>query len=181
MPVTTVSKNPFEGARSNQVPHGGTSSAEKYTQSKGSVPEADQAAAAQKTAADRAEAQRKAAADAEAAKQKQLADEAYCRKQGEVAKQKQLDDEQFMRNKEQAEKDKGSYERYMSGVDTSGAAMLGANAYIAAKNAAENLALSIIGQKAAMAAAMLKLMNDLNDATVSFVKNIGSSVKSAAQ
>ena len=108
--------------------------------------------------------------------------EAYAAQaKADSADQKKADDAQIAKNKAETDKNKSSYENYMSGADMSGAAMLGANAYIAAKNAAENLALSIIGQKAAMAAAMLKLMNDLNDATVSFVKNIGSSVKSAAQ
>ena len=44
-----------------------------------------------------------------------------------------------------------------------------------------NMAMSQIGQEAAIQAASLKLSNDLNDASVSFMKNIGSSVKSAAQ
>jgi hypothetical protein len=51
---------------------------------------------------------------------------------------------------------------------------------LAKENERNNLILSIIGQKAAMSAAILKLNNDLNDATVSFVKNIGSSIKAAA-
>lgn len=51
---------------------------------------------------------------------------------------------------------------------------------LAKENQRNNFMLSMIGQKAAMSAAMLKLNNDLNDATVSFVKNIGSSVKAAA-
>jgi hypothetical protein len=66
-----------------------------------------------------------------------------------------------------------------SELDTAG--LMLAQQYAAAKNAAENFLLSQIGQQAAMAAALLKMDNDLNDATVSFVKNIGSSIKSAAQ
>lgn len=37
------------------------------------------------------------------------------------------------------------------------------------------------GRKAALSAARQKLLNDLNDAVASFIKNIGSSVKAAAQ
>jgi hypothetical protein len=51
---------------------------------------------------------------------------------------------------------------------------------LAKRNALENMMLAMIGQKAAQATAMLKLSDDLNDATVSFIKNIGSSVKTAA-
>lgn len=54
-------------------------------------------------------------------------------------------------------------------------------AYQATVNAATNAAMSAIAQQAAIAAAALKLSNDLNDATISFTKGIGSSVKSAAQ
>jgi hypothetical protein len=54
-------------------------------------------------------------------------------------------------------------------------------AYQASVNAATNAAMAAIAQQAAIAAAALKLSNDLNDATVSFTKNVGSSVKSAAQ
>ena len=54
-------------------------------------------------------------------------------------------------------------------------------AYQASVNAATNAALSAIAQQASIAAAALKLSNDLNDATISFTKGIGSSVKSAAQ
>lgn len=54
-------------------------------------------------------------------------------------------------------------------------------AYQASVNAATNAAMAAIAQQAAIAAAALKLSNDLNDATISFTKNIGSSVKSAAQ
>jgi hypothetical protein len=53
--------------------------------------------------------------------------------------------------------------------------------YQASVSAATQAALAAIGQQAAIAAAALKLSNDLNDASVSFMKNIGSSVKSAAQ
>jgi hypothetical protein len=63
---------------------------------------------------------------------------------------------------------------------SSAASIAGAGA-MAAETNATNLALAVIGQEAALAAAMLKLSNDLNDASVSFLKNIGSSVKSAAQ
>ncbi len=55
------------------------------------------------------------------------------------------------------------------------------SSYLAAQNAATQQALSVIAQQAATQAAVLKISNDLNDATVSFMKNIGSSVKSAAQ
>jgi hypothetical protein len=55
------------------------------------------------------------------------------------------------------------------------------SSYLAAQNAATQQALSVIAQQAATQAAVLKMSNDLNDATVSFMKNIGSSVKSAAQ
>lgn len=37
------------------------------------------------------------------------------------------------------------------------------------------------GRAAALFTAQQKLLNDLNDAVVSFIKNIGSSVKTAAQ
>ena len=55
------------------------------------------------------------------------------------------------------------------------------SSYLAAQNAATQQAMSVIAQQAATQAALLKMSNDLNDATVSFMKNIGSSVKSAAQ
>lgn len=61
------------------------------------------------------------------------------------------------------------------------AQQVGLAAYQASVNAATNAAMAAIAQQAAIAAAALKLSNDLNDATVSFTKNIGSSVKSAAQ
>jgi hypothetical protein len=67
------------------------------------------------------------------------------------------------------------------GMDGAQAAMLAYSALSAAQASATQAALSTIGQMAATAAAALKLSNDLNDATVSFMKNIGSSVKAAAQ
>ena len=50
-----------------------------------------------------------------------------------------------------------------------------------AQSAAMQRSLAELGQKAALDTALLKLQNDLNDATVSVMKSIGSSVKSAAQ
>ena len=50
-----------------------------------------------------------------------------------------------------------------------------------AQSAAMQRSLAEISQKAAMDTALLKLQNDLNDATVSMLKNIGSSIKAAAQ
>ena len=41
--------------------------------------------------------------------------------------------------------------------------------------------LAELSQKAAVEAALLKLENDLNDATVSAIKQIGSSIKAASQ
>ena len=58
---------------------------------------------------------------------------------------------------------------------------LAMSAAMAEETAMTNMAMSQIGQEAAIQAAALKLSNDLNDASVSFMKNIGSSVKSAAQ
>lgn len=50
-----------------------------------------------------------------------------------------------------------------------------------AQSAAMQRSLAEMGQKTAMETALLKLQNDLNDATVSMLKNIGSSIKAAAQ
>ncbi len=50
-----------------------------------------------------------------------------------------------------------------------------------AQSTAMQRSLAELGQKAAVETARLKLQNDLNDSTVSLIKNIGSSVKSAAQ
>lgn len=50
-----------------------------------------------------------------------------------------------------------------------------------AQSAAAQRSLAELGQKAALDTALLKLQNDLNDATVAVMKSIGSSVKSAAQ
>lgn len=50
-----------------------------------------------------------------------------------------------------------------------------------AQSAAMQRSLAELGQKAALDTALLKLQNDLNDATVSVMKSMGSSVKSAAQ
>lgn len=50
-----------------------------------------------------------------------------------------------------------------------------------AQSAAAQRSLAELGQKAALDTALLKLQNDLNDATVSLMKSMGSSVKSAAQ
>ena len=67
------------------------------------------------------------------------------------------------------------------GFDPAQAAMLAYSAASAAQASATQAALSKIGQIAATAAAALKLSNDLTDATINFMKNIGSSVKSASQ
>lgn len=67
------------------------------------------------------------------------------------------------------------------GVDPVQAAMLAYSALSAAQASATQAALAKIGQIAATAAAALKLSNDLHDASISFMKNIGASVKSAAQ
>ncbi len=50
-----------------------------------------------------------------------------------------------------------------------------------AKSAAMQRSLAQLGQKAAIEAALLKLENDLNDAQVSAIKQIGSSIKAASQ
>lgn len=49
------------------------------------------------------------------------------------------------------------------------------------QNAAMQRSLAETNQKAAVATALLKLQTDLNDASVSFIKSIGSSVRAAAQ
>lgn len=50
-----------------------------------------------------------------------------------------------------------------------------------AQSAAAQRSLAELAQKAALDTALLKLQNDLNDATVSVMKSMGSSIKSAAQ
>ena len=50
-----------------------------------------------------------------------------------------------------------------------------------AQSAAMQRSLAELSQKAAVEAALLKLENDLNDATVSAIKQIGSSIKAASQ
>lgn len=50
-----------------------------------------------------------------------------------------------------------------------------------AQSAAMQRSLAELSQKAAVEAALLKLKNDLNDATVSAIKQIGSSIKAASQ
>lgn len=67
------------------------------------------------------------------------------------------------------------------GVATTGAQELATAGAEAAANAHTNRMMAQIAQQAAIAAAALKLSNDLNDATIGFMKGIGSSVKSAAQ
>ena len=69
----------------------------------------------------------------------------------------------------------------VGGTALSSAEQIAMSAAMAAETAMTNMAMSQIGQQAAIQAASLKLSNDLNDASVSFMKNIGSSVKSAAQ
>lgn len=69
----------------------------------------------------------------------------------------------------------------VGGTALSSAEQIAMSAAMAAETAMTNMAMSQIGQEAAIQAAALKLSNDLNDASVSFMKNIGSSVKSAAQ
>lgn len=69
----------------------------------------------------------------------------------------------------------------VGGTALSSAEQIAMSAAMAAETAMTNMAMSQIGQEAAIQAASLKLSNDLNDASVSFMKNIGSSVKSAAQ
>lgn len=74
--------------------------------------------------------------------------------------------------------------RPASGVASSSSAESGIVADAAnqaLRTAKMNADLAAIGQQAAAAAAALKLQNDLNDATVNFTKNVGSSVKAAAQ
>ena len=61
------------------------------------------------------------------------------------------------------------------------AAVGGAPGDWGSKNAATQASLAELSQKAAIDSALLKLRNDLNDSTVSFMKKIGSSVKAAAQ
>ncbi len=69
----------------------------------------------------------------------------------------------------------------VGGTALTSAEQIAMSAAMAAETAMTNMAMSQIGQEAAIQAAALKLSNDLNDASVSFMKNIGSSVKSAAQ
>ena len=64
---------------------------------------------------------------------------------------------------------------------SSGAAQIAAAQLLATENALTMQALSAIAQAAATQAAVLKISNDLNDASVSFMKSVGSGVKSAAQ
>ena len=64
---------------------------------------------------------------------------------------------------------------------SSGAAQIAAAQLLATENALTMQALSGIAQAAATQAAVLKISNDLNDASVSFMKSVGSGVKSAAQ
>ncbi len=52
---------------------------------------------------------------------------------------------------------------------------------MAAETAVTNTGLALVAQEAAQAAAVLKMSNDMNDAQVSFMKSIGSSMKSASQ
>jgi hypothetical protein len=66
-------------------------------------------------------------------------------------------------------------------MGASGMAAVGASAAMAAETTATNTALSLIAQQAAMAAAALKVSNDLAEAKVSFMKTVGSMIKSAAQ
>lgn len=71
-----------------------------------------------------------------------------------------------------------SYASYSSPTGASG--VIEAAAAQALETAKMNSALSAITQEASVTAAALKIKNDLNDASVNFTKNIGSSVKSAA-
>jgi hypothetical protein len=71
-----------------------------------------------------------------------------------------------------------SYGSYNSPTGASG--VIEAAAAQALETAKMNSALSAITQEASVTAAALKVKNDLNDASVNFTKNIGSSVKSAA-
>lgn len=50
-----------------------------------------------------------------------------------------------------------------------------------AQSTATQRSLAELSQKAALQTALMKLQSDLNDANVSFIKHIGSSVKAAAQ
>ena len=68
----------------------------------------------------------------------------------------------------------------MNGL-SSGATQIAAAQLLATQNAVTMQALSAIAQAAATQAAILKISNDLNDASVSFMKSVGSGVKAAAQ
>lgn len=68
-----------------------------------------------------------------------------------------------------------------TGKALDGAAQIALSEAMAAETAMTNAGLALVAQEAAQAAAVLKMSNDLNDAQVSFMKNIGSSIKSAAQ
>ena len=90
------------------------------------------------------------------------------------------------KTKEETDADDTKYNDFTSGIAAGTATLTSAeqiwmSSYLAAQNAATQQAMSVIAQQAATQAAVLKISNDLNDATVSFMKNIGSSVKSAAQ
>jgi hypothetical protein len=71
-----------------------------------------------------------------------------------------------------------SYQAYNSATGASG--VLETAAAQALETAKMNAGLSAITQQASVTAAALKIQNDMNDASVNFTKNIGSSVKSAA-
>lgn len=68
-----------------------------------------------------------------------------------------------------------------AGTGAAGALQVASAGAMALENSMTMTALSAIAQAAATQAAVLKISNDLNDAAVSFMKNVGSSVKSAAQ
>ena len=68
-----------------------------------------------------------------------------------------------------------------SGTALDGMAQMALAEAMAAETAMVNASLAATAQQAASDAAALKMSNDLNDAEVSFLKNIGSSIKSAAQ
>ena len=90
------------------------------------------------------------------------------------------------KTKEETDADNTKYNDFNSGIAAGTATLTSAeqiwmSSYLAAENAATQQAMSIIAQQAATQAALLKMSNDMNDATVSFMKGIGSSIKSAAQ
>ena len=90
------------------------------------------------------------------------------------------------KSKEETEADDAKYSDFTSGIAAGTATLTSAeqiwmSSYLAVENAATQQAMSIIAQQAATQAALLKMSNDMNDATVSFMKGIGSSIKSAAQ